>query len=97
MMNKKVWESLNKVEEYFTDLQGIRQHLNLVVNNDSSAVEMEEAIYFVVRLLERYEEDLTKSLATVWEVCREESKDPEPNNKLNNTEEYSQLINSKIL
>jgi hypothetical protein len=99
-MNKKLWSNFNKIEESFIDLEGIKQHLNFAVDSDSSKSELESAIYFVVRLLDRYEEDMTTTLASIWEGYREDvnrTNATKTKDELNNIDDYSQLIKSKLL
>ena len=99
-MNTKLLDNLTKIDESFIDLEGIKQHLNYAVDSDSSKSELESAIYFVVRLLERYEEDMTTTLTSIWGGCREDvnaTNDTKNKDQLNNIDDYSQLINSKLL
>ena len=93
-MSNKLWEALNSVEEHFIDLDGIRQHLNFAIDSDSSKSELESAIIFVTRLLERFENDLDNKLQNVWKAYREEKGIPEPN-FTNQGLNYSEIIKSQ--
>ena len=93
-MSTKLWESLNSVEEHFIDLEGIRQHLNFALDSDSSKSELESAVMFATRLLERFENDLDDKLQKVWKAYREEKGIPKTtitNQGLN----YSEIIKSQ--
>lgn len=93
-MSKKLWEALNSVEEHFIDLEGIRQHLNFAIDSDSSKSELESAIIFVTRLLERFENDLDNKLQKVWKAYREEKGIPEVT-ITNPSPNYSEIIKSQ--
>ena len=89
-MSTKLWEALNSIEEHFIDLEGIRQHLNFALDSDSSKSELESAVMFITRLLERFEQDLDSKLQETWKAYREEKGIPEftaPN--------YSEIIKSQ--
>lgn len=71
-MTNKLWESLNNLDDHLIDLDGIKQHLNFALDADASKPELETAISFVTRLLERFENDLDEKLKKVWEAYRQE-------------------------
>lgn len=93
-MSTKLWEALNSIEEHFIDLEGIKQHLNFALDSDSSKSELESAVIFTTRLLERFENDLDEKLQKVWKAYRQEKGIPETtitNQGLN----YSEIIKSQ--
>lgn len=81
-MTSKLWKSLNDFDEKLIDLEGIRQHLNYALTADSSKTELENAMRFVLRLLDRFEHDLDEQLKTTWEAYRQEKTIPEPQNNI---------------
>lgn len=100
-MTSKLWTALNSVDEQLIFLDGIKQHLNFAVDTDASKSELETAICFVVRLLDRFEDDLSNTLSDAWKAYREEkgiselttSKPPTSSIQV----DYTDIINSKLL
>lgn len=95
-MTSKIWEALNDIDEQLIDLDGIRQHLNFALSVDASKSELESAISFVTRLLERFEVDLDEKLKDAWVAYRNEKGIPAPYYKTP-TVLYKDIINSEDL
>lgn len=95
-MTNKLWSALNDIDEHLIDLDGIRQHLNFALDSDASKPELETAISFATRLLERFENDLDDKLKNVWSAYRKEKGILDSYLKTP-TVHYNDIINSEDL